>query len=136
MSSAAREGRSALASDGHLLEAGSLAVQSLRAFHAVGSRSCLPHSFEAAARLELARGRDTRALTEAARLIGAADAICAALSIAMLPVERALLAETRVATRSGLGDAEFATAYEEGRQWAEPYAVGRAVAVGNRSSEA
>jgi tetratricopeptide (TPR) repeat protein len=108
-------------------EAMGLARASLQAFHEAGSRSCFPHSFEVRARLlaSAAEG-DSVPLAAAARLVGAADGVCARLSIAMLPVERALLNQTRGTVRDRLGVSAFDAAYADGFAWTEQMAVERA----------
>jgi hypothetical protein len=123
----------ALLAHGRWSEAGSLLERSVCAFHAVGSRSCLPHSFEAAARFRAARaasdGDTNHELASAARLLGAADALCQELSIAMLPVERALLAQTAARVRLALGDAAYEAAWAAGRLISESAAIAEATAV-------
>jgi non-specific serine/threonine protein kinase len=89
--------------------------RSAQSFYDVGSRSCLPHSLEAAARLQLSRFDDDRTLaSEAARFLGAAHALCNRLGIAMLPVERALFNQTLVRARTALSPEEFESAWESG----------------------
>ena len=116
----------ALLVDARWAEATALLKHSLHSFHAVGSRSCLPHSFEAAARLCLARwgshGAPETGHT-AARFLGAADALCHKLDIAMLPVERALLAQTTDRARATLGEMTFQQDWEAGRHLSEADAI-------------
>ena len=89
--------------------------RSARSFYDVGSRSCLPHSLEAAARLNLSRlDADPQRAAAAARFLGAAHALCDRLGIAMLPVERALFNQTLARARSVLSPGDFATAWESG----------------------
>ena len=108
-------------------DADGLARRSLDALHAAGSRSCLPHSLETIARLLAAREDSTgAAVREAACLIGAADGVCATLSIVMLPVEQALLAQTHARLRRMMGDAAFTDCYFRGRQLTEEQAIDRA----------
>jgi hypothetical protein len=93
----------------------SLLRKSAQSFHDVGSRSCLPHSFEAAARLRLTRAPyDSQQFVEAVQFLGAAHAICVRLGIAMLPVERALFAQTLERAREALTPNEFERAWTSG----------------------
>jgi non-specific serine/threonine protein kinase len=120
----------ALAAQGRSAEAERLVRHSLQAFHTVGSRTCLPHSFEAAARLRAARatGPDAAAeLVSAARLLGAADALCRELSIAMLPIERALLEQTAAQVKEAMGAAHYRDACEAGRLLSEAAAIAEVV---------
>lgn len=118
----------ALAAEARWDEAQAMVDRSVHAFHQVGSRSCLPHSFEAGARLRAARaaagaGDISGDLASAARLLGAADALCRELAIAMLPVERALLAQTAERVRRALGDAAYQERWEAGRLVPESAAI-------------
>jgi hypothetical protein len=80
-----------------------------------GSRSCLPHSLEAAARLTLSRlDADPQRAAAAARFLGAAHALCDRLGITMLPVERALFNHTLARARIVLSTGDFAIAWESG----------------------
>jgi tetratricopeptide (TPR) repeat protein len=110
--------------------AAKLTWESMHSFHALGSRACLPHSLEAAARLCLARAHELAdredVLAEAARLVSAADGVCRALSISMFPVERALLEQTRRALGEELGVEMLAEAGAIGTTWSEAEAVERA----------
>jgi hypothetical protein len=110
--------------------AAKLTWDSMHSFHALGSRACLPHSLEAAARLCLARAREATgrdvALAEGAQFVSAADGVCRALSISMFPVERALLEQTRRALGAELGDEALAAAAATGAAWSEAEAVERA----------
>lgn len=110
--------------------AADLTWHSMRCFHELGSRACLPHSLEAAARLCVSRARDgdlhDEQLVHAARFIGAADSVCRALSISMFPVERALLEQTRSTLGARLGIAELEAAAAVGAAWSEAEAVERA----------
>jgi len=116
----------ALIAAGRLDDARELVGHSLTAFHALGSRSCLPHSFEAAARFHLAAAGDGNAPARAAWLLGAADRVCSDLAIAMLPVERALLLDTVRRARNALGEAAYVEAWRAGRAADEASAVARA----------
>jgi len=118
----------ALAADGALPEASALAAESLMALQTVGSRACLPHSLEAAARICLARGGGASEAREAASLLGAAEHVCAVLGIRMLPVERALFAQTAAAVGARLPAGELSAASAEGAGWTESEAVARASA--------
>ncbi|MFL5618489.1 MAG: protein kinase domain-containing protein [Gemmatimonadaceae bacterium] len=110
--------------------AAKLTWESMHCFHALGSRACLPHSLEAAARLCLARAHNDDAsdavLLEAASFVGAADGVCRALSISMFPVERALLEQTRRTLSQQIGTERLATAAALGATWSEAEAVERA----------
>jgi predicted ATPase len=107
-----------------------LTWESMRCFHQLGSRACLPHSLEAAARLCVARAPEgdshDEQLVQAARFIGAADGVCRALSISMFPVERALLEQTRRTLGARLGVVELEAAGASGAAWSEAEAVARA----------
>jgi non-specific serine/threonine protein kinase len=118
----------ALATLGHFDEARALLETSLRGFHAVGSRTCLPHSFEATARLRLEQVRQGVApssiLAGSARLLGAADGLCRALEVAMLPVERALLAQTAERLRQVMTPEAYEAEWQAGRLVPESEAIG------------
>jgi non-specific serine/threonine protein kinase len=101
----------ARAEQGRAAEARDLVRHSLAAFRAVGSRSCVPHSLEAAARIQL---RASGSAATAVRLLAAADSLCRALSIAMLPVERSLLAQTAARARAAVPAPEHEAAWREG----------------------
>ena len=111
----------ALVAERRFDEASDLITHSLSTFRAVGSRSCLPHSFEAVARMRLATSDDDA--VRAARFLGVADQICRSLSITMLPVERALFDQTTRRARATLGDAAFDSAWREGAVLSEEAAV-------------
>jgi predicted ATPase len=110
--------------------AAKLTWESMHSFHVLGSRACLPHSLEAAARLCLARAHEQTdreaVLAEAARLVSAADGVCRALSISMFPVERALLEQTRRALGEEMGVEMLEKAGAIGATWSEAEAVERA----------
>ena len=91
----------------------SLLRRSAQSSFDVGSRSCLPHSVEAAARLSLSTGDPDRAV-DAARFLGAAQALCDRLGIVMLPVERTLFNQTLSRARGALSSTRFASAWESG----------------------
>lgn len=115
----------ALIDAGRCDEAAPLIAASLDAMDTVGSRTCVPHGLEAAARLSFARGQ----VEDAAMLLGAADGLCRQFGVAMLPIERALYnksLETVLApSRRGALDASFG----EGRRWPIEEALQRARAV-------
>jgi non-specific serine/threonine protein kinase len=113
----------ALVAEQRFDEAAELITHSLSAFRAVGSRSCLPHSFEAVARMRLATSRDAERAT---RFLGVADQICRSLSITMLPVERALFEQTTTRARAALGEAAFESAWRDGAALSEDVAVAEA----------
>ncbi|MBI3789395.1 MAG: protein kinase [Gemmatimonadetes bacterium] len=115
------------AEEGDHPAAARLMAHSLQAFHAVGSRTCLPHSFEAAARLGC-RQPDVAAHARAAHLLGAADGLCAELRIAMLPVERALFVQTAERVRALVPTAAFEAEWNAGRERGEAAAVALALA--------
>ena len=113
----------ALVAEHRFDEAADLITHSLSTFRAVGSRSCLPHSFEAVARMRLATTDDAE---RAARFLGVADQICRSLSITMLPVERALFEQTTRRARAALDDVTFERAWRDGAALSEDVAVAEA----------
>jgi tetratricopeptide (TPR) repeat protein len=116
-----------LAARGAVREAIPLVEEGLVSLHDVGSHACLPHSLEGVARLALAG--DPRRAEAAARLLGAAERACETLGVAMLPVERALSAQTAAAVRAALPAPAFEAAWREGRGWSAEEAYRRARAL-------
>jgi predicted ATPase len=115
--------------EGDLSLAAGLVEHSLTSFHGVGSRSCLPHSFEAVARWLLAarRGGDDVSLDAAERFVLGADTLCERLAITMLPVERALLAQTRA--RLEAASAKVGSPQRADPSWSEDAAALEALAL-------
>jgi hypothetical protein len=112
----------ALMEAGRSAEAAPLIAASLEAMDAVGSRTCVPHGLEAAARLSLARGQGE----EAARLLGAADGICRQFGVAMLPIERALYRQSLESVLTPGQQGALDAPFEEGRRWPIEAALQRA----------
>jgi predicted ATPase/DNA-binding winged helix-turn-helix (wHTH) protein len=113
----------ALAGDERFDEAAQAIGASLVALQAVGSRTCLPHSLEAVARLALARSREMTECRAAVTLLGAAEHVCQSLAIAMLPVERALFGQTLAAARERLASDAFEASWRLGQVWTESDAL-------------
>jgi hypothetical protein len=93
-----------------------------------GATACLAHTLEGFARLALAPTADPAGPARAARLLGAAQALCDALGSPLMPIEQALYERTVAAARASLGTAAFAAAWAEGRALPLEQAIAAALA--------
>jgi tetratricopeptide (TPR) repeat protein len=116
-------GRVALAQQDYAQARGLLA-ESMAVFAELSSRKDFAQCLESVAQVATGQGQFQRA----ARLFGAAAALCAAHQIVLPPIERAQYDDTIALVGTHLGTAAFAAAWAEGRAMTQEQAIAAALA--------
>ncbi len=111
--------------------AGARFVESIMRWRAVGTKEGIVDSLARVAVLAMARGQ----VGQAARLLGAAEALGAAIGYAFELPERARLERLTVAIRADLGEAALSAARAAGAALPIEQAIAEAVAVGAAEAE-